>query len=77
LAADHEKFIEAFQSAKEAVKNNSRIVSRSVAASKFSELLRTGAIRDMVTSHFTSDAQSLIHKEFTNKQIHPTSFVGG
>lgn len=67
LSADHEKFIEAFQSTRETIKKNNRIVSRSVAASKFSELLRTGSVRDMVTSHFTSEEQGLIHKEFTNK----------
>jgi hypothetical protein len=67
LAADHDKFIEAFKSSQEAVKKNSRIVSRSVAASKVSELLRMGAIRDMVTSHFTDEEQILIHKNITNK----------
>lgn len=67
LSADHEKFIESFRSAKEAIKMNSRVVSRSVAASKFSELLRIGSVRDMVTSHFTSEEQGLIHKEIANK----------
>ncbi|MDA3916260.1 MAG: hypothetical protein PF690_04735 [Deltaproteobacteria bacterium] len=67
LAADHEKFIEAFKSSQEAVKKNSRIISRSVAASKVSELLRIGSIRDMVTSHFTDEEQQLIHNNITNK----------
>jgi hypothetical protein len=67
LSADPEKFIKSFQVAKEAVEKNRRIVSRSVAASKFSELLRTGSIRDMVTSHFTTEEQGLIHNEYTSK----------
>jgi len=66
LAADHEKFVEVFQSAKAAVQQDSRIVSRSVAASKFSELLRVGSVRDMVTSHFTNEEQNLIHNQGTN-----------
>nr|WP_321464273.1 hypothetical protein [uncultured Desulfobulbus sp.] len=67
LAADSEKFLEAFRSSQEVIKKNSRIVSRSVAASKVSELLRVSSIRDMVTSHFTGDEQELIHKNITNK----------
>lgn len=71
LAADPEKFIEAFKASQGAVKKNSRIVSRSVAASKVSELLRMGSIRDMVTSHFTDEEQQLIHKNITNRDRTP------
>jgi hypothetical protein len=67
LSADHEKFIEIFQSATAAVQKDSRIVSRCVAASKFSELLRVGSVRDMITSHFTNEEQLLIHKQSSNK----------
>ena len=67
LSVDHEKFVEIFQSAKAAIQQDNRIVSRSVAASKLSELLRVGSIRDIVTSHFTNEEQILIHQQSINK----------
>ena len=66
LAADSEKFFKIFQSLSDAVQKDGRIVSRSVSASKLSELLMVGSIRDMVTSHFTDEEQCLIHKEIAN-----------
>jgi hypothetical protein len=67
LAADHEKFLEIFQSATAAVQQDGRIVSRCVAASKLAELLKVGSVRDMVTSHFSKDEQHLIHQLSTNR----------
>lgn len=52
LSVDHEKFQELCGAARDAVAKDRRIVSRSVSAASFSELLRVGSIRDMVTSHF-------------------------
>ena len=59
LAADPDKLIEIFQNTREAVLRNQRIVSRSVTAAKFSELLRVDSARDLVTSHFSPQEISL------------------
>lgn len=53
LSVDHERFRELFGAAQDTVAKDRRIVSRYVSADSFSELLRVGSIRDMVTSHFT------------------------
>lgn len=59
LAADPDKLIEIFQNTREAVLRDQRIVSRSVTAAKFSELLRVDSARDIVTSHFSPQEISL------------------
>ncbi|MGB5235877.1 MAG: hypothetical protein WBN85_11985 [Candidatus Macondimonas sp.] len=53
LAVDHEKLKELFKDMHSAVAANSRIVSRSVSASAFSELLRVNSVRKTVLTHFT------------------------
>lgn len=52
LSADPEKLAQVFQSTTNAVLKNERIVSRSVSAAKFAELLRVESVRGMLTSHF-------------------------
>lgn len=63
LAADPDKFLELFNSSHAAVLKSRRIVSRSVTAAKFAELLRVDSVRDLVTSHFTNE-------EITRMQNH-------
>lgn len=59
LAADADMLIEIFNSTREAVLRNRRIVSRSVPAATFAELLRVDAARDLVTSHFSANEIAL------------------
>lgn len=60
LAADPEKITEIFRSSREAVLCSSRIVSRSVTAKKFSELLRIESVRGLITSHFSPEEIRMI-----------------
>ncbi|MDO9054137.1 MAG: hypothetical protein Q7U37_09465 [Gallionella sp.] len=53
LAADPDKIAEIFQNTRQAILQNRRIVSRSVPAAKFSELLRVDSARGIVTTHFS------------------------
>jgi len=66
LSADPEKFIELFNLTHSVVLKNSRIVSRSVTAAKFSELLRVESVRGMVTTHFTKKEIKLLEKGALN-----------
>ncbi len=60
LAADPDKLAEIFSYTQKAVLNNSRIVSSSVSAKKFAELLRVDSIRGLVTSHFSPEEIQLM-----------------
>lgn len=62
LSADPDKLMELIESIRGAMLNNQRIVSRSVSAAKFAELLRVDSIRDIVTSHFTNEEILLFKK---------------
>lgn len=55
LSADPDRFADCFQSTRAAVLKSQRIVSRSVSAEKFADLLRVDSVRDMITSHFRAD----------------------
>ena len=59
MAADPDKLMEMFQNTRNAVLNNARIVSRSVTAAKFSELLRVDSARGIVTTHFSQNEVQL------------------
>jgi hypothetical protein len=60
LAADPDKLADIFNSTQQAVLRNSRIVSRSVSATKFAELLRVDSIRGLVTSNFSPEEIQLM-----------------
>ena len=53
LSADAEKIIELYNNSRDAVLRNQKIVSRSVTAATFAELLKVEAARGLVTSHFS------------------------
>lgn len=59
LAADPDKLIEIFNNTRETVLRNQRIVSRSVPAATFAELLRVDSARELVTSHFSAEEVAL------------------
>lgn len=55
LSLGASQFADVFNSVQATILNEGRIVSRSSSALKFSALLRTGSIRDIMTSHFNED----------------------
>lgn len=55
LSLEATEFADVFNSVQATILNEGRIVSRCSSALKFSSLLRTGSIRDIMTSHFTED----------------------
>ncbi|WP_323921676.1 hypothetical protein [Aeromonas caviae] len=62
LSAEPGKFFDLVQSAKNVVRKDSRIVSRSIPAAKMAELLKIGNIRDSILTHFTEQEVKLIAK---------------
>lgn len=62
LSADPGKFFELVQGAKNVVAKDSRIVSRSIPATKMAELLKIGNIRESIKTHFSEQEVQLIAK---------------
>lgn len=60
ILADPDKFQALVESAKAAVATDSRIVSRSVAATKLSELLQVDSLRRTVFRHFSDEERRLL-----------------
>ena len=60
LTFDLNKFKETFNSISEAVRKNSRIISRCNTATKFAELLRTDSVRETILTHFTEFEVNLL-----------------
>ena len=54
-AADPCELIDVFNSTQDDVRKSTRLISRSVAAAKFAELLRVESFRGMMTSHFSKE----------------------
>jgi hypothetical protein len=60
LSLGPSQFADVFDSVQATILNEGRIVSRCSSALKFSSLLRTGSIRDVMTSHFNDDELRLL-----------------
>lgn len=63
LSIERSKLLEAIENAKQVVTVEPRIVSRSVAATTLSELLRVESIRDTVLTHFSTAEVELLQGE--------------
>jgi hypothetical protein len=60
LSASSSQVVEAYESAQKVVKRESRIVTRSVSATKFSDLMKVESVRGLLQTHFTRSELALL-----------------